>query len=64
MNPKARLKNRIAKLSDDQLLDAIMSIVTRRENPEVLVVRVNLFHEYENRWGGEAVDALMDALGR
>ena len=59
---RKNLNSKIASMSTDQILEAVM-LIGASNVTEQIVVRVGLLAEYERREGGPAVDVLMDAVG-
>jgi len=58
-----RLQARVADLTGDMLLAAILAIGGGSVAIDKTVVRAFMLSEFERRYGGEAVDALMDNIG-
>lgn len=63
MTAREKLVTKVAGMSTDQILEAVTLIGGGDVSPEQRVVRTHLLSEYERRAGGDAVDALMDAIG-
>jgi|TARA_R110000765_G_scaffold400555_1_gene495623 hypothetical protein len=64
MNAKQKLQNRIKALTTSQI-EAALVVINKawdKFTKEELIVRVAMLNEYEQRNGGEMVDALMDKL--
>ena len=59
---RAKLAAAIRSLGDDDLLKGVTGLADD-DDADCVVVRVAMLNEYEKRYGGEAVDALMDSLG-
>jgi len=59
-NKMNAMNARIARMTTDQIKDAILAIMKRPMNPEVSTVRYELCKAYEARCGGEAMDAVLD----
>ncbi len=59
-----KMTTKIQSLSDEQLEAALVAINKdwNAYTPEERTVRSALLNEYENRNGGDAVDAMMDKL--
>lgn len=62
MTAREQMVAKIAGMSTDQILEAV-ALIGASDVTEQVVVRVRLLSEYERREGGQAVDALMDAVG-
>ena len=64
MNAKQKLQNKIKALTTSQI-EAALVVINKawdKFTKEELIVRVAMLNEYEQRNGGEMVDALMDKL--
>jgi hypothetical protein len=64
MNAKQKLQNKIKALTTSQI-EAALVVINKawdKFTREELIVRVAMLNEYEQRNGGEMVDALMDKL--
>lgn len=64
MNAKLKLQNKIKALTTSQI-EAALVVINKawdKFTKEELIVRVAMLNEYEQRHGGEMVDALMDKL--
>ena len=57
-----KLAAKIAVLSDEMLVSVLEGINFKRLTPEQRTVRVAVLGEYESRFGGDALDVLMDRL--
>lgn len=63
-DPRTKLNNRIASMTDRMLYDAVMHIGgSDSVSSEERIVRSALLVEIENRFGDDEVDRLMDAIG-
>jgi len=64
MNAKQKLQNKSKALTTSQI-EAALVVINKawdKFTNEELIVRVAMLNEYEQRNGGEMVDALMDKL--
>lgn len=57
-----KLAAKISVLSDEMLVSVLDGINFKSLTPEQRTVRVAVLSEYESRFGGEALDVLMDRL--
>lgn len=61
---KARLTNRIAKMSDTMIIAVLKDMAKPwdKYTEEERMVKLYLYHEYETRNGEDAVDMLLDVI--